>query len=290
MKIVVECAQDGVSNKNTGAKEQCLEGVTVRHALATDEQEFATFAAFKTLATWKADRDLKKIIPLYTFGSLANAYTEDTFYEADKKYLTKEGKKIITFEAHLGFCSYAALSSYNGKKLRVYEFTDQQEIIGYSPDGVKVKGQSVLISVGKRINAVGDKPPYAVVTLEYEDHKQLENGAQVAKPSWSHVELDGIFDVSITLVSASATTIKFTVDGGCAGDDKITSLVNADVTLKTALGATVTRTFVAPDANGVYTLTGTGFVTGILIDLNGVVSQTEASYESTGPTVVTVHP
>jgi hypothetical protein len=49
----------------------------------------------------KTDRDLKKIIPLYTFGAL-DAYTEDTFYEADK-YLTKEGKKIITFEAHLGF-------------------------------------------------------------------------------------------------------------------------------------------------------------------------------------------
>lgn len=287
MKIVVECAKDGVSNKNTGAKEQCLEGVTVRHALATDEQEFATFADFKTLATWKADRDLKKIIPLYTFGALANAYTEDTFYEADKKYLTKEGKKIITFEAHLGFCSYGALKSYNGKKLRVYEFTDQQEIIGYSPDGVKVKGQSVLVSVGKRINAVGDKPPYAVVTLEYEDHNQLENGAQVAKPSWSHVELDGIFDVSISLVSASSTSIKFTVDGGCAGDDKITSLLDANVTLKDPSGTPITHTFVVADANGVYTLTGTGFVDGLLIDLNGVVSQTEASYESTEATAVT---
>jgi hypothetical protein len=72
----------------------------------------------------------------------------------------------------------------------VYEFTDQQEIVGYSPDGVKVK-DSLLISVGKRINAVGDKPPYAGY-FGYEDHNQLENGAQVAKPSWSHVELDGI--------------------------------------------------------------------------------------------------
>jgi hypothetical protein len=32
--------------------------------------------------------------------------------------------------------------------------------------------------------------------------------------------------------------------------------------------------FNTADANGVYTLTGTGFVNGLLIDLNGVVSQT----------------
>ena len=63
--VIVECNKEGVGNANTGAKEQCLEGVTIRHALATDEQEFATVTAAKTLATWKADRDLKKIIPLF---------------------------------------------------------------------------------------------------------------------------------------------------------------------------------------------------------------------------------
>jgi hypothetical protein len=58
---------------------------------------------------------------------------------------------------------------------------------------------------------------------------------------------------------------------------KITSLVDANVTLKDSAGAAIAHTFLAADANGVYTLTGTGFVNGLL-DLNGVVSQTEASY------------
>ena len=35
-------------------------------------------------------------------------------------------------------------------------------------------------------------------------------------------------------------------------------------------------------------LTGTGFVTGNKLDLNGIVSQTEATYESTGAVSVTV--
>jgi hypothetical protein len=42
MKIVVECAKMAFQIKKHRRKEQCLEGVTVRHAPATDEQEFTT--------------------------------------------------------------------------------------------------------------------------------------------------------------------------------------------------------------------------------------------------------
>jgi hypothetical protein len=49
------------------------------------------------------------------------------------------------------------------------------------------------------------------------------------------------FDVSIALVSASATSIKFTVD--CGDDKKITSLVDANVTLKDSAGAAIAHTF-----------------------------------------------
>jgi hypothetical protein len=50
------------------------------------------------------------------------------------------------------------------------------------------------------------------------------------------------FDVSIALSSASATSIKFTVDGGVLGM-KITSLVDANVTLKDSAGAAIAHTF-----------------------------------------------
>lgn len=97
--------------------------------------------------------------------------------------------------------------------------------------------------------------------------------------------MNGIFDVTLALVSASATSIKFTVDAGCAGD-VVSSLETANITLKTALGAAVIHSFVAADSNGVYELTGTGFVNGLVVDLNGVVAQTEASYESTAALTV----
>ena len=281
-KHIVECSNAEAQNLNTGAKEQCLEGVTIRHALATDEQEFASAESAKTLADWKTARDSKNIIPLYEIEELNVADTEDTFFAGrEKNYKTANGKKIRKFNCFLGVCSHRALKSYNGKKMRVYEFTDQQEILGTTPDGVKVKGQLVTIEVGKRVSAMPDKPAYTPVTLTYADYNEFEDAPVVLKPSWSQIELNGIMDVDLELVSASATSIKFKADAGCAGD-VVTSLVTANVLLLNADGTPKTHSFVAPDANGVYELTGTGFANGMTINLNGVVAKTEDSYESTG--------
>jgi len=285
--VIVECSQEGVGNKNTGANEQCLEGVTIRHTLGTDEQEFATVAEAKSLAAWKADRDAKKLIPLFEIEELAVADTEDTFFEGNSKYKTKNGKKIRTFNCFLGLCSHDALTSYNNKKMRVYEHTDAQEIKGTTPDGVKVRGQLVTVTVGKRVDAMPDKPAYTPVTLEYADYKEFENNGVILKPTWSQIELNGIFDVRIHQVSASATSVKFTVDAGCAGD-VVTSFETADLTFKTAAGVAVTHTFVGADPDGVYEFTGTGFVAGNVVDLNGIVIQTEATYESVGGLSITI--
>jgi hypothetical protein len=286
-KAIIECTQADAQTLNTGAKEQCLTAPVVRHALAETSQEFATATAAKTLATWRTAEADKEIIPLFEIETLAVADTEDTFYEGRKRYKTKNGKKIRTFECHLGACSHKALASYHNKKMRVYEFTDAQEIKACTPDGTKVRGQLVTIEVGKMVDATDEKPQYTPVTLTYEDYKEFENGPVVLKPTWSHIELQGIFDIDLTLVSASATSIKFTASAGCSGDDVVKVFETADITLKTALGVAVTHSFVEADADGVYELTGTGFVNTLQINLNGVVQKTEATYESTGALSVT---
>lgn len=286
MSIIVEFTVLGEGNKNTGANDQFHEGVAIRHALATDEQEFATVAAFKTLATWKADVDLKKIIPLYEIEELAIADTEDTYFEGNSKYLTKNGKKIRTFTCMIGLNSHAALASYNNKTMRVYEFTDAQEIKGVTPDGVKVRGQLVTVTVGKRVDAMPDKPAHTPVTLTYSDYKDFEKNGVIAKPTWSHIEVNGIFDAKIVVVSSSSTSVKFKVLTGDALDT-VTSLDTDDVTFKTALGVAVAHSVVPADADGIYELVGTGFAAGHKVDLNGVVIQTEATYQSVGAVATT---
>jgi hypothetical protein len=287
MSIIVEFSKDGVGSRNTGANEQFLEGVVIRHALATDEQEFATVESAKTLADWKTDIDLKKIVPLYEIEELASADTEDTYFEGTSKYKTKNGKKVRTFNCMVGLNSHNALSSYNNKVMRVYEFTDSQELKGTSPDGVKVIGQLVTIEVGKRVDAMSDKPAYTPITLSYSDHKEFENNGVVLKPTWNHIEVNGIFDASIVVESSSASSVKFKV---LVGDSKdvVTSLEEANITFKDSAGADVAHSFVAADANGLYELTGTGFATGDLVNLDGIVVQTEATYESTGAVSITV--
>lgn len=286
MSTIIDWAIEGESNKNTGAKDQFREGVTIRHALATDEQEFASLDEFKTLAAWKADRDLKKIIPLFDIEELAIGDIAAGYFEGNKKYLTKKPKKIRNFSCMIGINSHNALESYHGKTMRIYEFTDAQEIKGTTPDGTKIKGQLVTVEVGMRVDPMNDKPGYTPVILTYSDPNEGTKNVAIGKPTWNHIELEGIFDAKIVVVSSSATSVKFKVLTGDALDT-VTSLETADVTFKTALGVAVTHSFVAADADGVYELTGTGFVAGNVVDLNGVVIQTEATYQSVGGVATT---
>lgn len=288
MGKIIECAQDSASQKNTGANEQCLVGPVVRHMLAKTDFQFTTKELAKTLSEWKDAVAAKDIIPLFNIEVLANANIDATFYEARSRYKTKSEKKVVTAEVHLGVCSYAALYSYNGKKMRLFEFTDDQKITGVTDtDSTIVKGQLVTIEVGMLIPSLDDKPQFALVTITYEDWKEFINNPVVLSPSWSHIDLNGIFDVEIEQVSASSTEVKFKVNAGCVGDE-VTALEDGDIVFTTADGTAVTHSFVEADANGVYTLTGTGFVTGSLISLNGVVQQTEATYEAVEPLAIVI--
>lgn len=290
MGIVVECTQEGVKNKNTGANEQCLEGVVVRHALASNDQEFLTVEDAKTLSIWNEQIASKDIIPLYEIEELANADTEDTFFEGrEKRYKTANGKKIRTFNCFLGLCSHNALKSYHNKKMRVFEFTDAQEIKAISPDGVKVKGQLVTIEVGKRVDALLDKPAFTPVRLTYADYNEFEDDGAILKPNWNQIEVNGIFDVEISIVSASATSVKFKVEAGCSSD-LVTSLEDADLTFKKVDGTPITHSLVAADENGIYEFTGVGFATGDLVGTNGVVSQPERIIEAISAKSITVTP
>jgi hypothetical protein len=60
--------------------------------------------------------------------------------------------------------------------------------------------------------------------------------------------------------------------------DPSTSLGVANILYKTAAGAAITHSFVATDANGVYELTGTGFVVGDVLSGNGVL-KVQNTYE-----------
>lgn len=283
--MILEYRRVGETNRNTGFAEQFLEGTTIRFAIATLDQIFATATAAKTLATWKTDRNAKKIIPLFDHESLAIADTEDKTWEGrDTVYTTASGKKARTIECMIGVAAHRALKSYHKKKVRIYEFTDKQEILGTTPNDTQVKGQLVTLEVGKRVSAMPDKPAYTPVKVIYDDFTEFEERPVILRPDWSHIELQGIFDVKLVQVSATATSIKFQAYD--LNGNLVTTLEDANVEVLNLAGAAYTHTFVEADEDGTYEVTGAAFANGFKIQLDGVVVQTEASYEGESPLIV----
>jgi len=291
--VYQECKNKKKAKKNTGAKEQCLEGLTIKTAVHVPGFSFESIADAKDKAKWDAAVALKKVIPLYEVEELASANTEDTVFEGRRnQFITSEGKKISSYNSFLSLCSHSALKSYHKSELGLFEFTEDGAIKGVINDDGTVKGQSIVMNVGKRIDPLADRPASTGVTLNYKDFNEFEDDGAIFRPEgWGADDLYGIFDITINQVSATSTEIKFTATDGCSGgDEEITSFLAANIVVKDLDGATESVTFVPADSEGVYTVTGTGFATGFTIGLNGVVTQTGTSYETPEPTKIKVTP
>lgn len=290
MGVIIElCKGSEKKTRNTGANEQCFEGILERPFVAKKGFEFATVAEFKSLIAWRAAIAAKNIVPLYDAYEVTAANTEATNFESGNfTYETAPAVKKTQFECFLGFCSHRALKSYkNSEYTQLFEFTKGNGLMGINmPDG-KVKGQELSnINVGIRNIATKDKPAFTTVIFTYKDYNELEDNPVAVIPSWDTSDVPGIFDVNLELVSASATEIKFKALSGC-GNDLLTSLLGTDVILRNAAGAVQTVSFVIADANGVYTLTGTAFANGFILNLNGVVTKTNFMYEAESPLTIT---
>jgi len=286
----VECNNDETNFANTGASEQCLESVVVKTVAAPLDFSFDTIEDAKDISKWNDGIADKKLFPLYDVEELASANTEDTVFEGrNKTYTTAKGKKVITFNSYLGLCSHAALKTFNKKEVQLFEITEDGEVKAWRDSAGKVKGQFVTLDIGKRVDAMPDKPPYTPVKVTYKDFNQYENNGVVLRPGFSASDIDGIYDIVLKQVSASATVIKFTASTGCAGGStKIKSLLAANVVVKDVDGGTETVTFVSADSNGIYTINGTGFANGFTVQLNGVISQAELKMESPEPLVISI--
>lgn len=279
--------------KNTGQRGlPCLEGTLVKGAVAKQDFRFATFADFKNLTKWNEAIAAKDIIPLYDAYEVADENTEATKYETGNfSYETSPAVKKTGFESYLSFCSHAALASLRGSEYsQMFEFNSDGSVVGiYDSDGIKIKGQDLKdLNIGIRNRATKDKVPFTKVVATYRDFKELEENYAVAKPTWTAADIDGIYDVVIEQVSASATSIKVRVTEECSSA-KVKTLISGDLIVKDTTGGVETVTFVGYDAdNDLYELTGTAIADGFTVSLNGVVTAGEVSYEAVEPLVLAV--
>jgi hypothetical protein len=80
----------------------------------------------------------------------------------------------------------------------------------------------------------------------------------------------GIIDAEIQVVSISGT-VKFKV----LENDTKDFIRSCGYFVQTAAGSAITHSFIVPDANGVYELTGTGFVSGDVLSGKMVLAKVE---------------
>lgn len=290
--MIVECNNSQSGYRNTGAVEQCLEGLTIRTAFTPFDFAFDTATLAKTKASWDQAIADKLIFPLYEVEELASANVEAVVFEGrSRQYVTTPEKEIITYSSFLGLCSHRALKSFHNKPGRLFQMTEDGAILGVADADGKVKGRSVVLNVGTRLPATTDRPPSTLVTVNFTNSNEWENSpAKLYPVGWNPAtDLFGIFDTILDQVSASSTVIKLTASAGCAvGEDLVMSLEDGDFIVRNGAGAVQSVTFTAPDADGVYTLTGTGFADGFTVEIDGVVTKTNISYESPEKLVLNV--
>ncbi len=281
------CSGEINPQKNTGYKNNCIES-KLQIPVLSNGFEFPTVASFKTVADWKTALAAKSIVPLFPVYELADASTEDTKFEnGNFSKVTAKGVEKITFECYLSVAAYAALKSYEdlGNYGELFEFNEDGDYSGiYSSDGIKVRGRKIKSLSVTRIRATKDKVPYVKGEITFADKDDVL-GSVIVKSNLVDDDLEGIFDVGLQQVSASATSIKFTAK---AGNSFVTSLVEAGLEVKDLTGAVVTTSFVAPGVDNTYEFTGTGFATGFTISVKGVVVQSTIMYEGLEPLSITV--
>ena len=255
---------------NTGAKDQCLEAVTVLLILAKDSFRFDSITDFKSKVKWDEAIKSRDLVPLFELYELANANTEETYYESRNfKKRTGKAMKVVTAEAYLSLCSDAALRSYaNTEYNRLFEITEDGDIIGvFDTDGIKIKGQKIKdFTVGIRENATTAKPATTSITITYSDYMELVDSSIISQPSFDPVlDLYGIFNANFLVLPSpapAATGFKFTVNVGCKSEKYMTEITS--LKFNDTSGADQNATFTFDSATGIYTAAGTSLVTGEL--------------------------
>ena len=258
------------NTKNPGSKKQCTPKAVVTYMLAKNSFSFASLDAIKDEANWQTAKLNKDVIPFYFIEDAPETNnTEDTLYEGRMTtYKTGDGVKGVTYNKILSDCSYSALKSYDGsgEYTRIFRITKNNEVHCEAQSDGTIKGEPMSsYLVGQLIEGTDEKPQNAQVDIKFKSYDK-----STIEPNFDILDFEGIYDVTLSAETVSATSIAFKALVGCAGDEPLTTIEDANVELLDGAGASYARTFVAYNAaTGVYEITGTGFSNGFVLKLKG---------------------
>ncbi len=204
------------------------------------------------------------------------------------RFLTREGKRIVTYSCAVPLCVHKKLRDLNGTAdLRLIRVDKNKNILGNTPDGVIFKGVEIgFIHVGKITESDGTVVRKSPIMIVEEYPEELDDNGAAFKVTYNPLKKEGLKGVNLTMVSQSATELVFTAKSGCGGT-VLTSFVEADFLVLKADGSAQDTITSILFANGVYTVVGVGMVTGTL-NLDTPANMTTKGFKSDGAASYTI--
>ena len=235
---------------------------------ATDGHTNAA-ADFLLEATWIADVQAQNVFPLHYMKNFEDLSTEAGYYDYPDGSRKRLDQGRYRFAAHfdLNECIKKQLVNFRGNQDGIY-LVYGDVIRGRTTDsGTKVVPIRVLdVNIEKETLPGMDAPGMVRVVVDLEDHKDLNEYDYSREMSWDVSDLDGLTEVTITQVTASATELVVDVTADCGGDFKpISGLGTEKTDWKISDGdGTITGVTESATVSGRYTIAGTSFATGEL--------------------------
>lgn len=212
---------------------------------------------------------------------------EDAIYEetplADLK--VRDGKYRWRVQVQQDLCTHRAMGTHNGGNQRVIFYDIENQLFGMDNAAGDFMGFTVsLLNVEKLMISDGSAATRTPIYIILKNSKQVDKTGSIMSADYVD-ELNRLTDVELTIVGTpTATQIKVTVKTVC-DETSILGLVYTDFIKKTAAGVVQTIASLT-EANGIYTLVGTGWTTGTL-ELETPDQLSIEAYEGT-PVIVTI--
>lgn len=204
-------------------------------------------------------------IHLWPYFDTQEVLSEETVYEDTPLSIQKvrDGNYRFRFGIAQSLCLHKKMYSHNTKTGRVFLFDNENGLTGMLDSAGNFQGLSLqLLNVEKIMFNDGSIVSKSPVYVALRNNKELDvNGAIVTADYFGDFNL--LTDVLLTIISAADNEIVVAVTIECDGS-AVNGLDDADFVLLDENGNVQTISGGSETGDGIYTLTGSGLVTGTL--------------------------
>lgn len=235
-------------------------------------------ADFLLEATWQDAVQAQQVFPVHHMVGFEDISTEPTYKEYDdgSRRLMEQGDYRFAAHFDVNECIKKQLINFRGFQEGIYLIYGDV-IRGRSIDSgvnvVPIRLSAVNVEKGT-LPTMSDTEMVKIV-IDLDSDKDLNQYDYSRKMAWDVKDVDGLTEVNLAIVTATATSIVVDVTADCGGNTKQISGIYEDPASFT-VGTSTTYTTVAESATvrGRYTLTGTGFAGDVDLESPAVRSDT----------------